>query len=273
MSFTIVHTPPKIDSTVTVKFAGLLLLKPNGDKMCDIGINRQPGHAFQLMLIVDKPDLPLTLLRLSSGPLTGDVKITNSASTAAFKVFTRDDNPFDRAAANNNPLDARWALHLTDYHPGADFDNGARPIVTLNDGLLYASNLSRLELNPMLVTPQPPPSPPTETPLHRVAADVSASFDLAGSDKVSITWEEAGHAQSFGLPRIQTVDPIGTTYTIVVLNDPPATSEPPHDELALYYEVLKVHGNQIPPNERKQLVFKVAAKSDEIPCLPGLLNP
>jgi hypothetical protein len=273
MPFTIVHTPPKINSTVTVKFAGLLLLKPNGNKMCDIGINRQPAHAFQLMLIVDKPDLPLTLLRLTSGPLTGDVKITNSASTAAFKVFTKDDNPFDPTAADNNPYDARWALNMADYHPGADFNNGARPLVTLNDGLLYTSNLSRPGLKPTLVTPQPPPTPPTEKPLNQIAADLAASFDLTAADKVSITWEEAGQAKSFELPRIQTVDPIGSTYTIVVLNDPPATSPSPHDELALYYEVLRVHGNQVPPNERRQLVFKETAKSDEIPCLSVLLNP
>ena len=263
MPFTVTNTPPKIDSTVTVRFAGLLLLTPNGDKMCNIHINRQTGHSFQVMLIVTKPNLPLTLLRLTSGPLTRDLKITHSSSTAAFKVFSKDNNPFDRSAADNHANDHRWAINMVDFHPNAraNTDN----LVELNDGVLYTANLSRPDLDPTLL--------PDDIPLHHIAADLAASFDLTGTNKVSITWEEGGQAKSFELPRIASVDPVGSTYTIVVLNNPPATDPSPHDELDLYYRVLTAHGNPIPAPQRKKLVYDNPQKSDEIPCLSVILNP
>ena len=268
MPFTVTHDRPKIKATVNVRFAGLLLLKPNGTKTCDIGINRQTGHSFQVMLIVDKPYLPLTLLRLTSGPLTKDLKITNSSSTAAFKVYAMDNHPFDPTKPDNDPIDHRWALNMAESHPGADFNNGARPMVQLNDGVLYTANRSREGLDPELIIPNQPPKP-----LMHVAADRAASFDLTCSDTVTIEWEEPGEPKSFQIPRIATVDPVGSTYTIVILNNPPVTNPSPHDELELYYRVLTQGGNPIDPPHRRQLRYKNPAKSDEIPCLSVILNP
>ena len=271
MPFTVTHERPKIDSTVTVKFAGLLLLQPNGDKILDVGINRQaPEHSFQVMLIVDKPHLPLTLLRLTSGPLTGDLKITHKSDDAAFKVFTKDENPFDPLDPNgdNDPLDYRWALNMKDFHPGLKFNDGARPIATLNDGVLYTSNLCRPSIGPQLVTPG---ATPPEKDLNRIASDLAASFDL--KKEVEISWEEAGKAKRFTIPRVETVDPPGTTYTIVVLNNPPATDPSPHDELAFYYLVLEDDAGSIPEGNHRKLIYKDPSKSDEIPCLSVILNP
>lgn len=268
MAFTVTHTPPNINSTVTIKFAGQFLLKPNGASMCDIGINRfAPNHAFHLMLIVDKPDLPPTLLRLTTGPLTGPgpLTITNNQSTG-FKIFTKDDDPFDPMNGNNSPHDYRWAVDLKKLHPGVDFNEGARPLATLNDGVLYTSNRSRDGLNPRLVRTG------DTKDLNRLAADLSAAVDLPAEAELSLDWKELGKPKTFKLPRPVAIDPVGTRYTFVLLNDPPAVDDTPHDELELYYRVLQIGNDPVPGPERWKLVYDIAPKSDEIPCLPITLN-
>ena len=56
---------------VTVEFKGLLLLKPDGNNGCEIGIHRfSSTHMFQVILIVRKPERAPTLVRLVTGPLT-----------------------------------------------------------------------------------------------------------------------------------------------------------------------------------------------------------
>lgn len=269
MAFTVTHTPPDINSTVTVKFAGQLLLRPNGTSMCDIGINRlAQKHDFHLMLIVNKPGLPATLLRLTTGPLTGPgaVTITKSPPGAGFKVFTKDAGTFDRANAANSTLDYRWTVDLQELHPGVDFNEGARPLATLNDGVLYTSNLSREGLNPALVRPG------ERKDLIRLASDFSAAMDLPAGAVLLMAWNEFGKPKTFSLPRPASIDPVGTRYTVVLLNDPPAVDDTPHDELDFYYRVLQIGSDPVPAGQRWKLIFDIAPKSDEIPCLPISLN-
>jgi len=267
MPFTVTNTPPNVNSKVTVKFAGLMLLRPNGNFNCDIGIHRfAPGHMFQAMLIVNKPGLPPTLIRLTTGPLMTDLTITANPPNTGFRVYAKDNNLFDPANPNNDRLDHRWTIDLYKRNPGINFlDEGTKPFATLNDGTLYASNLSKEDLKPVLVRGEH-----EREELIYVAADLSASIELPGQAILMMSWREFGKPKSLKLPR--DVDQnLSATYTIVLLNDPPSTELASHDELALYYDVVRKNGQEVPNNEKWQLIYE-GGKSDEIPCLPIIHN-
>src|SRR5687767_15915900 len=99
MPFNTTSTVPSINSTVTVRFAGLMLLKAGAGNTCEVGVHRlTDSHAFQAMLIVHKPDLPLTVIRLTTGPLTAPFSVdVLPAAGAGFLAFAQE--PF----APNNP--------------------------------------------------------------------------------------------------------------------------------------------------------------------------
>jgi hypothetical protein len=267
MPFTETHTAPKTDSKVTIKFAGLILLRPNGTTNCDIGIHRfAPSHMIQALLIVNKPGLPPTLIRLTTGPLTSDLTITVNPPNTGFRVYTKDDNPFDPLNANNDKLDYRWSVNLFKLNPGIDFfDEGTKPMATLNDGILYTSNLSKEGIKPVLVRGM------ERKEMLFLAADLSASIELPGQAFLAMSWREFGKPKTLRLPR--DIDKnINATYTIVLLNDPPSIEPAAHDELGLYYDVVRKNGQEVPKEERWQLIYENAPKSDEIPCLPIVLT-
>jgi len=268
MPFKTTTTPPSINATVTVRFSGLLLLKP-GPKgnTCEVGVHRTSTspHAFQVMLIVNKPKQPLTFIRLLTGPLTGDLNIEAQPATNGFQVFTPTPEPFVRNDDGNNEFDFRWAVNMSPLHPGADFNGGARPVARLNEGILYTGNLSPEAFRPMLGQ-----QGTRGTPQFRIAADLAAAIDLAPGSTVMISWDQSGNARNLELPR--PLDREGTTYTIVLLNEPPGIGGEGHDEFAEYYGVLEVGGAKIKPAERFLLDFGQPG-SDEIPCMPVVLNP
>jgi hypothetical protein len=265
MPFTETNTPPVTKPKVTVRFAGLMLLKPGDNNTCEIGIHKfSSTHMFQVMLIVSKPDRPPTLLRLFTGPLTAPFAISASAPGSGFQAFAATAAPFVRNDPNNHELDYRWALDLTSLHPNADFNDGARPVVTLNAGVLYTPTLTRSGLGLDLVQGN------AKKPQHRVAADLAASIEVPSNNVVRLAWSDLGDPQTLDLPR--SLDPEGTTYTISLMNDPPISSPAVHDELALYYKVLEVNGAPVPDVDRGRLNVKDAQKTDEIPCLPVTLN-
>lgn len=272
MSFITTNVEPSTNPSVTVKFAGLMLLKSPTGNTCEVGVHRFSAfHTFQAMLVVNKPDKPLTLIRLISGPLTAPLSIdVLPAPPAGFLAFARD--PFNRAdSLTSHQFDYRWAFNARSVHPGADFNNGARPIATLNAGILYASNLTLEDLTPEL-HPKPPATGAV-TSLHRVAADLAVAIDLPaeGGSVVMLSWHELGVPQTLELPR--DTDPDGTTYTISLMNDPPISDPFFHDELDLYYKVLEVGGLPIQPSQRFELRIPYPSKTDEIPCLPITLDP
>lgn len=267
MSFTVTNTPPNVNSKVTIKFAGLMLLRPDGNFNCDIGIHRfAEGHMFQAMLIVEKPGLPPTLIRLTTGPLMTDLTITANPPNTGFRVYAKDNNPFDPANPNNDRLDSRWTVDLERLNPGVLFlEEGTEPLATLNDGTLYSSNLSKEGLKPVLVRGA------ERKELHFVAADLSAAIELPGQAVLMMSWREFGEPKSLKLPR-DVDNNINAKYTIVLINDPPSIEPPAHDELDLYYDVVRKNGQPVGDNEKWQLVYEDAPKSDEIPCLPIVLN-
>src|SRR5262249_19331401 len=138
---------------------------------------------------------------------------------------------------------------------------------TLNAGVLYTPTLTRDGLNPELVRGI------ARIPLFRLAGELAAAIELT-TENVVIAWSELGEPQPpITLPRsIDAQDPT-TRYTILLMNDPPISSPPPHDELDRYYKVLRRNGFEIPNPERFRLEIPYPHKTDEIPCLSVLLNP
>jgi hypothetical protein len=270
MPFTTTNVPPVLKPLVTVEFAGLLLLKPGDNNTCEVGIHRfARSHIFQLSLIVNRPDKNPTLTRLLSGPLTGDIKIRLHPDSSAGNVlaFAPTAEPFTRTAhAGNDDKDYRWSLNLKMIHPNASVTDGARPIATLRTGVLYTPTLTRVGLDPKLIRLGSP-----EISLFKVAADLAASIAPPEGHAVVVEWTDMGDPQDIILPR--QVDPVGTTYTVSLLNDPPSLDPTPHDELADYYKVLLNNGAVVPANERWALTYSNAQRTDEIPCLPTVLNP
>ena len=277
MPFTTTTTVPSINATVTIRFAGLMLLKPGAGNTCEVGIHRfSPVHTFQALLIVNKPNLPLTFIHLIKGPLTTaplsfDVL---PAPAPGFSAFAQE--PFGRNNPQSHLNDHRWALNIREFpaHANADFNDGARPVAILKSGILYTGNLTRPGLNPQL-TPVVS-SGPTAIPLHRgFAADLAVAIDIPPQPNAGlfVRWEENGEPKHIILPRpLDVANHPGTTYTIALMNDPPAFDPLPHDELGLYYKVLRVGGNPIPVNQQFR-VTDAPGQTDEIPCMPVTLNP
>lgn len=262
MAFTTTNSVPQ--AKVTIKFAGLMLLKPNGPDACKIGVHRlSQEHLFQAILTKHKPNLPPTLVRLTTGSLQGQFNMYANRTGAAFRVFQTDNGAFDRASSSNHELDYRWGLNLSTLHPNADYNAGATPEATLNDGVLYTSNLTRLGHKPVLTK-----TSGGRMELIRVTGDLAAALDLPPGKTLRLSWTDSIGSQTFDLPR-QT-DPLGTAYTLTLLNEPPGLIASPHDELAYYYDVLRVNG--APITDKWQLVYEGSPKNDEIPCLPIILN-
>ena len=265
MPFTPTDIEPCPRSKVTVTFAGLLLLRPAADNTLEVGVHKfSRDHTLQVILIVNKPQRPPRLIRLLTGPLVDDLKLTiDPAPQAGVQKFVASNTEFDRSNENNHPLDYRWVINMQSFegHEQIDINDGAKPIAKLNGGVLYTPNVTRQGLNPQLVCNEEP------TPLHRFAADLGAAIDLPGETKMRITWSELGKPQEQILPR-DPPDPEGTTYTVALLNDPLISEPAPHDELEEYYKVL-----EIGPEVGHCSIILGDHKTDEIPCLPVVLEP
>ena len=269
MPFTPTDIPPSTSPLVTMEFAGQMLLSPGADNTCNIGVNRWTlTHTFQVMLIVNKPNRPSTLVRLIAGPLTGalTIRLEPAPTHGDFKVFAATPDPFDRFDIHNNELDYRWRINLRERHPGADINDGARPLVTLSTGVLFTPNLTPLWLKPRLTKDT------VTISLNRIAADLAAAIQPPANTGVKLDWSEFGVPQSLTLPR--RYDPPYTTYTVSLINEPPMSSVPEHNELDLYYRVLTLGGVPIPYPDHWRLEYDDHdEKTDEIPCMPVTLEP
>lgn len=275
MSFIRNLAAPSANAKVTVSFAGLLALRSGASESLEIGVHRfTDDHIFQVMLVVKKPNRPPRLIRLIKGPLTDDLEMSVVPSPATkFRVFASAAaaDPFDRSADppddNELSLDYRWALNarLLPHHQTVDFNYGGHPIAKLNAGVLYTSTLTRPSLQLKQVCGG------VETNPHRIAADLAVAIDLPGSSKFLIAWSVLGKVQEpVVLPRPG--DPDGTLYSVVLLNDPPISSPPTHDELLEYYKILR-NGDGSEVMDKCTLESSQPHKTDEIPCLAILLDP
>jgi hypothetical protein len=268
MYFVRTNIPPNINSRVTVTFAGLMLLRAAAGNTLEIDIHKFSRiHLFQVLLVVNKPQRPPRLIRLLTGPLTSnfDMRVLPEPTTH-IQAFAPTPDPF-HPQANNDELDYRWSFNFRSLpgHQNVDTNDGANPVATLNAGVLYTQNLTRLGLEPVQVCGL------TETRLYRVAADQAAAVDLPTGYKLTLSWQDLGQPQTQDLPRPN--DPTGTTYTVALLNEPAASDPPAHDELREYYRVLQRGGQPVPDPQQCRLEFRNLQKTDEIPCLHVFLEP
>lgn len=274
MAFQTTAAVPPTNPRVTIGFSGLMVFKPGANNTCEVGVHRfSNNHGFRAVLIVRKPNRPAIVMPLLTGLPTAPFFIRHLPEPVAgnFRVFAPTADPFNRAAANNNELDYRWAVNLRSIHPNATINSGAPPLVILKTGILYTSNLTRELLDPKLV-PHPEARGISDIPLNRLAANMAASIIMPGGSSVQITWGDLGDKVDLLLPR--TGDPPNTTYTIFFTNDPPNLNAEIHDELLLFYKVLEENGRAIPDEQRLSLKYNTdEARTDEVPCLTLVNNP
>jgi hypothetical protein len=270
MPFTPTDIEPCPRSKVTVTFAGLMLLRAGADNTLEIGVHKyNRDHTFQVLLIVNKPQRPPRVIRLLTGTLMDQFNmVVEPAPDGGVWKFVASNAAFDRGDPNNHPLDFRWAINFKALpgHEEVDFNEGAEPIATLNAGVLYTPNLTRTNLEPVLKWGG------EERPLHRFSSDLAASVELPQDTGMTLSWTELGKRQDVVLPR-DPPDPDGTTYTVVLLNDPAYSDPTPHDELEEYYKILRIGGHVVSDDIKCRIEIAGEHKTDEIPCLAGVLDP
>ena len=275
MPFATTRVPPPTNPRITIVFSGLTLIRPGANNTCEVGVNRlSRDHVLQVLLIVKRPNLPAIPIPLVGGHLTAPFSIRfdpdPNPATGNFLAFA-SAGPFTRNPISDNPRDYRWALNLRLpdlQHPGVNFHEGAAPLVTLKTGVLYTPHLTHPDLTPKLAR-----TGSTDIQLNRVAVNLAAAIILDEPRKLLLNWRDMGEERSFTLPRNGDADFPNTTYTVLFLNDPANFSPEPHDELAEMYKVLHVGGVEIPRPQRWELQYPNDRRSDEIPCLAGLLDP
>ena len=279
MPFETTANVPPVNPKVTVVFSGLLVFRPGAaENTCEVGVHRfSNNHVTQLLLLVNKPGKPPMPIPLLRGPLTSDFSINLKTGAnpvpADFTVFAASPEPFERNNAANSELDYRWAVNFKhpDIHPNANINVGAQPFIKLTTGVLFTPHLTRNGLGPRLMRPA------GTVELHRIAANMAVAINPAAGTNVSLSWSDLGESRSRTLPRpIDAAEP-NTTYTLLVINDPPSLSEEFHDEMGLYYKVLEDRDTHIAFAVNDQFIFDCGSipgsKTDEVPCLEGRLEP
>ena len=267
MAFQTTTSEPAANAPVTLTFSGLMVLKPGANNTCDIGVHRfSRDHQFQVLLIEHRQNRPPSLTPLFTGHLSAPFSIGLNSETAEndFVAFAPTDE-FGRSDSDNEK-DFRWAINFREHHDNAQVNGGAEPGINLKTGVLYTPTLTLPELNPRLTRDG------SSIPLHQIAEELAVAINPPGDTKVVLRWEDLGVEKTMELPLDD--DP-NTTYTVAFTNNPPHLIVEPHDELALYYRILKEDGSSIA--QPLQFTLAVAAlsstRSDEVPCMPTLLNP
>ena len=279
MPFQTTATAPCSNSKVTVVFSGLVVFRPGADNTCEVGIHRfSTSHQTQVLLMINKPGKPPMVLPLLKGPLTSDfsigLQIGETPLANDFTAFAPTPEPFVRSASQNDDRDYRWAVNFKEQHPNVNLNNGAQPFVKVKTGVLFTPHLTRLGLGPRLIRGEEEEQEIVE--LHRLAAGMAVAINPTGDAKVLLSWNDLGDKFERILPReIDALEP-NTTYTVLVINDPPGFSTPAHSEMLLYYKVLEDQTKSKTLNEEQQFELEYdtdSSKTDEIPCLTGRLEP
>ena len=257
------------DPLLTVKFSGLLVLQPGADRTCDVGVHKfNRTHLFQAILVVSKVNQAPTLITLLTGPLQSQflIRPVPDPGIGDFKVFEKD--PFTQTLPGSDPNDARWAINL--QSPGRDItlNQGAMPFVTLKTGVLFTPSLTDKALAPKFIRP-----PAAQMQLEHFAPELSVAIDPPKEAKVLLEWTDLGNPMGRLLP-LDGDDPATTRYTVYFVNEPPSLDSEPHDELLLYYKILRKKGAPVADVEQcKLIVDKGAVRLDQMPCNPVRLDP
>ncbi len=263
--------------TVIVMFKGLMLLKPENDRSCTVGIHYNPSFFHELSITIEaqKPDGTSELI---GAPLRGQLEDTftiekTSGSQGVFGFF-----PGNFSRASGDAQDLRWAIDL--QNPREFHDPGSFPLtwipgmvmpgIIMRDGVFYVSDRS----DPTTLFVQRVRAGDNLN-LRRIGTVIAASIPVQGTEKVRLSWRQGGTARTLEVPRPVAQDPVGTVYSVSIRNEPLSIGTgTTHDEVAEYYRVLTRNGNLILPNERFKLemVQLNSFDSDRIPCMSVFLE-
>jgi hypothetical protein len=243
------HDSPELPDYPAVKIflQGQLILEPQDDFTCDIGVNRcSPKHELsievrQKMKDPDSPDITLMrqLGKLEPSGVEIDLEPTSADGVKRFVPsiqFSRDPN------ANADGRDFRWLVDL----PSAEFHdvevvvngNDTEPNVKIKDGIFYTA----LRTDPAVVTVTRTGGDKRDLDLHRVASLVGVNIYLPDDTvKFKLTWTQNGERKNMTLARPTASSGI-KCYEIRINNDPayvdPDLDLATHQELKEYYKAI-----------------------------------
>jgi hypothetical protein len=270
MPFTKTTAPLPTSASVTVKFFGLMFIRPSNDSsFCDIAVlhsSSAPNHKLEIELMVEDPAAPQppNPILLHAGPITGKpftIRVDPQTHAGVF-AYKPTPPPFFRDNPGNNELDFQWTIDINELHPDglSVKDAEVHPGITMTDGIFYSlKTTEETTVKIILIRGM------QKIDLHRIAGSIAAVIPFTGRNQAVLEWCENGLAKTLNLPR--SGDPPNTSYSVLVRNLPPPKT-PFHDELASYYNALtRFDGNPIPPELRYTLPIS-GETSDEIPCMP-----
>lgn len=274
---------------VTVFFRGLLLINPNAaGTSCEIGVHRRAADHYPTIAIVGrKRNGDEFVIEFISGPPRGRSFSISAqppkghapaaGEVSAYLPALEYPEPFDREHGKNDDKDFRWAVDLEgpEFHDGqlgAD-EAGTLPGIVMSHGVFYTALLT--DKREITVTRRGGGVGKPEKDLQRIAQFVGAHIVPPEGHTLLVEWEDRGVAKSMSLPRPEDE---GATYQIYVRNDPPGfIQETSHDELELYYDVIRQGGSAIGVGDRFSLKAEPVRKeplltTDRIPCMPVVLG-
>lgn len=284
--------PP--DPVVKIFLQGQLILEPQADKTCDIGVNRSATKhefSFELRQRMVDPIPDVVIMRILGEIELPDVKIGLKAPAGdgvtgkgAKRLIPTEE--FERAETDD-PQDFRWLVDLSskEFHNAEVVINGndTQPNIKIKDGIFYTAQRT----DPDVVTVNSVETAVDSTgnvlalpgvPLNRIASLMGVNIYLDdASAKFKMTWTQNGEKKEIVLEK----PPVGSNikhYEIRIINDPPfiANDEAPkHQELREYYKAIEMVRNE--DGERTnflpfELEFVQGATpplgSPTIPCMP-----
>lgn len=262
--------PPPI---VEVLFKGLIILRPNNNGTCTVGMHRYTDDHFLIIEVRGKPPTGRDFLVLRRTGLLGrqlSIGLSPSPGTGV-SAFQPEGANFRRATSSDG-RDLRWAIDLRDpkdfYATALEMHADAEPGILMTDGVFFSADITdERELGIKRTRGG------DTIDLRRIATIVGAIISPPAGSSVVLN---DGVMPDLSLPR--SGDPPGTTYRVSVRNDPVAIDfVPTHDELELYFDLVRKPGGvAIPPNEQYSLEVSPhgihGRNTDRIPCMPILLG-
>lgn len=287
--------PP--DPVVKIFLQGQLILEPQADKTCDIGVNRSATKhefSFELRQRMVDPIPDVVIMRILGEIELPDVKIGLKAPAGdgvtgkgAKRLIPTEE--FERAETDD-PQDFRWLVDLSskEFH-NANVDingNDTEPSITIMDGIFYTAQRT----DPKVVTVHTVQKAEDATgaelvitePLNRIASLMGVNIYLPddGSAKFKLKWTQNGVKETLILDK-PTAESGIKHYELRINNDGPFVNpehaDPPaHKELREYYKVIDRVGTAEAAFIPFELLFEKPGSTIElsnlgsptIPCMP-----
>jgi hypothetical protein len=269
-----VFPPEDPGPDVQIFLHGLLMLRPDQNGACQVGVHRlSVQHKLSVEVRVKgtiPPDPPL--LRLAGTLDSAGLKIgIDSENPPGVSKFVIDDGEFDRDDQTNDPKDFRWSLDLQKLDPLQPpmllEESGISPVITIEDGLLHTAR----QTNPLNVQVALTHVGNPDTPLKSVARIIGVNIYLQEGENLVLSWFGDGRDQTLTIPRKKAVDRPALIY---IDNSPSLMpSRTDHSELAEYFKVIS---NATPTTRRFNVDFQVLGTNpqgtDRAPCMPVVVG-